>query len=172
MSRRVEIEESNEPVPISGRVLNELFKHARETLPEECCGLIIGDDAMRFRWVVACRNEATELHQKDPTSQPRGGREAFVMNPLDYADAEKEAESRAEHVTAVYHSHVGAGAYLSETDLEYAENEFFPFPEADHVVIAVEEHDRQVKGIGVFSREEVGGPWCGSNVVAIAEDDA
>jgi len=172
MSRRVQIEGGKEPVRVSGRVLNELFKHARETIPEECCGLIIGDDEQRFRWVVACRNEATERHLKDRRSQPRSGREAFVMNPLDYADAEKEAESRGERVTAVYHSHVGAGAYLSETDLEYAESEFFPFPDADHVVIAVEEHERQVKEIGVFRRSGDDGAWSGREVTAIAGDEA
>jgi proteasome lid subunit RPN8/RPN11 len=69
--------------------------------------------------VVRCRNEATPRHLKDPEIQPRDGREAFVMNEHDYASAEKFAEARGERVTAVYHSHVGAGAYLSETDLDY-----------------------------------------------------
>ena len=49
-------------------------------------------------------------------------------------------------MTAVYHSHVDVGAYLSELDLEYAEHALFPFPGADQIVIAV--HERHVVGAG------------------------
>ena len=56
----------------------------------------------------------------------------------------------------VFHSHVGAGAYLSQMDLEYAEHEFFPFPDAAQIVLAV--FDRKVKAVGIFERDgETGG---------------
>jgi proteasome lid subunit RPN8/RPN11 len=174
MPRRVEIQDSIPPVRVPGQVLHELFAHARDTHPEECCGLIIGDADVRFRSVVRCRNEATPRHLKHPESQPKDGREAFVMNEQDYARAEAAAESRGERVTAVYHSHVGAGAYLSETDLAYAENALFPFPDADLVVIAVDiDGDaRQVKAVGLFRRDPAGGGFSGRRVVAAAEEGA
>jgi proteasome lid subunit RPN8/RPN11 len=50
----------------------------------------------------------------------------------------------------VYHSHVGADAYLSEMDLEYAAQPLFPFPDADQIVLQV--FDRTVRRVAVFRR--------------------
>ena len=36
------------------------------------------------------------------------------MNELDYMQAQEHAEGKGDAVTAVYHSHVGAGVYFSE----------------------------------------------------------
>jgi len=51
-------------------------------------------------------------------------------------------------VTAVYHSHVGAGAYLSDMDLEFAERERSRFPDADWIVLAV--FERSVGEVALF----------------------
>ena len=169
MSRRVEVDESLAPEPIAGPLLNELFAHARETLPEECCGLIVGDAEVRFLRLVRCRNEATHRHQANPEQYPRDGREAFFMNELDYVQAQQQAEIAGERITAIYHSHVDAGAYLSEQDLDHAESELFPFPDADHVVIAVRIQDRVVGQVGVFRRDRPMGGFAGRMLSAEAE---
>ena len=70
----------------------------------------------------------TRRHLADPLTHPRDGRAAFWMNESDYLHAQALAEAAGEEVTAVYHSHVDVGAYLSELDLEYAEHALFPFP--------------------------------------------
>ena len=74
---------------------------------------------------------------------------------------EKELRDTAERVSAVYHSHVGAGAYLSEMDLEYAEHAFFPFPDAHQIVIEVYGNEDAVGRIGIFRRDGVGRPFQG-----------
>jgi len=163
VSRRVEVDEKLEPVAIPGRILNELCAHALETLPEECCGLIVGDDQRRYREIARCRNDMSQQHRQDPVTYPRSGERAFFMNPHDYMEAQERARRRGERVTAVYHSHVGAGAYLSEMDLEYAENEFFPFPDSDQFVVAVV--DAKVAGIGVFCRADSHGPFVGHPIL-------
>ena len=122
---------------ISAAVLNEIFAHAREEEPEECCGLITGDEHVRHRRVVRCRNDMTLHHRRDPDAYPRDGGEGFHMNEQDYRAAEEEARARGEKVTCVYHSHVGCGAYFSELDQEFAEQPLFPFPDADHLVVSV-----------------------------------
>ncbi len=163
MSRRVEVDENLEPIVIPGRILNELCAHALETLPEECCGLIVGDDDQRYREIARCRNDMSEQHRRDPITYPRTGEKAFFMNPHDYVEAQERARQNGARVTAVYHSHVGAGAYLSEMDLEYAENDFFPFPESDQLVVAV--LDSKVAGVGVFRRAGVDGPFQGRTLI-------
>jgi len=162
MRRRADVDETLPPVVISGRILNELFNHALETQPEECCGLIIGNRQDRYQRVVRCRNDMTQRHQRDPVQYPRSGTDAFWMNEHDYQRAQEKAESDGLGVTAVYHSHVGSAVYFSEMDLAYAESKWFPFPDAEHFVISVSEG--AVRGLGVFARDEAGGAFRGRTV--------
>ncbi len=152
------------PVPIAAALLNEICAHALEADPEECCGLVTGDGERRFLRVHRCRNEMTALHRREPGLWPRDGREAFHMNELDYLKVQDEATARGEHVTAVYHSHVGPGAYFSETDQEFAADPAFPFPDADHIVVAV--FGGSVLGHGAFSQVPGGGSFVGRRLVA------
>jgi proteasome lid subunit RPN8/RPN11 len=146
--KRVDVDEALSSVEIPRRILNDLYTHAIESLPEECCGLIVGMDADRHQRLVRCRNEMTMHHRQNPVEYPRDGSEAFYMNSLDYMMVHEEAEARGARVTAVYHSHVGVGAYLSEMDLAYAASASFPFPDADHIVVAV--FDRKVDSVAFF----------------------
>ena len=73
------------------------------------------------------------------------------MSEVDQLTVQEEAEAAGERVTAIYHSHVAADAYLSELDLEVAESAHFPFPDADHIVIAV--FEGRVGKLGVFRRD-------------------
>lgn len=161
--QRIEVSGELAPAPIDGRVLNELCAHARETWPEECCGLVTGRRAGCYEVAHRCRNEMTRLHRADPATYPRDGTRAFYMNELDYLRVSSEAAERGALVTAVYHSHVGAGAYFSELDQEFARQPLFPFPDADHIVLAV--FDRRVSELGLFRRDPRGG-FHGRSVVA------
>jgi proteasome lid subunit RPN8/RPN11 len=139
---------------VPAAALNEVFAHAREAEPEECCGLISGDDANPYRNVIRCRNDMTLQHQRDPASYPRDGRQGFYMNEQDYLRAEDDAEARGERITCVYHSHVEAGAYFSEMDQDFAAQPLFPFPDADHLVVAVV--GGKVVDQAIFRREAAG----------------
>ncbi|MCG8592312.1 MAG: Mov34/MPN/PAD-1 family protein [Proteobacteria bacterium] len=164
MKRRIEVSSDAEGVRIARRVLNELCAHALETQPEECCGLVTGNALHRFRSVHRCRNEMTLRHQSDPMTYPRDGRAAFYMSEIDYLKAQSEAETRGEWVTAVYHSHVDAGAYFSTMDRAYAEHALFPFPDAAHIVLAIWDH--KVAALGFFERDAATGAFTGRPVEA------
>jgi proteasome lid subunit RPN8/RPN11 len=163
--RRIELSTEAEPLAIPGRVLNEMCAHALEAQPEECCGLVTGSGSDRFRTVYRCRNDMTMRHRTDPAQFPRDGREAFYMSETDLMRALADAESRGEEVTAVYHSHVGADAYLSEMDQAFLAQELFPFPNAAQVVIGVWE--RQISRVGVFERENIADEFRGRAVEAL-----
>lgn len=143
-------------VAIPRRLLNELFAHALESQPEECCGLLTGSTPGRFERAHRCRNDMTRLHTEDPETWPRDGRSAFHMAEGDYLRVAREAEARGRRVTGVYHSHVGTGAYFSELDQQYALQQLFPFPDAEHVVVAVLEG--KVREVAVFRRRTGGAP--------------
>jgi len=162
--RRIDVDEALPSVGIPRRILNDLYAHAIETLPEECCGLIVGTDEDRYQRLVRCRNEMTMRHRQDPVEYPIDGSEAFYMNSLDYMMVQDEAEARGARVTAVYHSHVGVGAYLSEMDLDYAASASFPFPDADHIVVAV--LDRKVDSVAFFRKDGEEQPFLGRTVVS------
>lgn len=148
MAARVLIDESLPRVEVPRRVLHEICQHAIEAEPEECCGLVIGDRRGRYQEVARCRNDMTQHHRNDPRSFPRDGRRAYWMNELDYQRVDSAARARGLAVTAVYHSHVGADAYLSELDMRYAAHAAFPFPESDHFVVSIIEH--RIDRIGAF----------------------
>lgn len=150
MRRRVDLDLTLAPVPVPARLVQELCQHALEAEPEECCGLVVGSALERHLRSVRCRNIMTSLHEDDPRENPRDARSAFYMDPRDYERAAKEAEEAGLRITAVYHSHVGAGPYLSAMDLEYAEHPAFPFPDADQIVVSV--FDRVVRDVGLFRR--------------------
>ncbi len=154
MGRRVDVDETLPPVRVAAElptdVWHELCQHAIECLPEECCGLVVGDDRQRYQRSVKCKNDMTRLHAQDPQTYPRDGRNAFYMNEVEYLRVRDEAEAAGQRVTAIYHSHVGYGAYLSEMDLDYAEHVLFPFPDADQIVLSV--FDRKVGPSGLFRR--------------------
>jgi len=149
--QRIEVDAGEPRVSLPSEVLHEVCAHALEAQPEECCGLVLGTSERPFARVVRCRNEMTAKHRAEPEVFPRDGHSAYYMNELDYLQAQRQAEEQGELVSAIYHSHVGAGPYLSEMDQEYAEHPLFPFPEAAQIVLAV--WDRKVAGGGIFVRD-------------------
>ena len=81
---------------IPAALLAEIYAHARETFPTECCGYIAGDR------VVRCTNV-----DASPTSFAIGDREL-----LDFARSfDGPAPARI-----LYHSHTNGRAYISATD--------------------------------------------------------
>jgi len=162
VSRRVDVDQTAEAVAMSPEVLHELYAHALDAQPEECCGLVLGSDARRFGKVVRCRNEMNLRHTEDPQRYPRDNRSGFWMSEADAQRALEGADANGLRVTAIYHSHVDVDAYLSELDLEYAEPG--PYPDAAQLVIAVSEGG--VKRVAIFERESVGQPFRGHPVAS------
>jgi proteasome lid subunit RPN8/RPN11 len=116
--------------------IEEMFQHAIETYPDECCGIITGNSTKQT--VHPCQNIQNRLHSEDPERHPRDARTAYA---IDRKEAEKiyaEAKKNKEDILAFYHSHTDLDAYFSDTDKEvqivFGEPEF---PEAVHIVISV-----------------------------------
>ena len=106
-----------------------------EEYPFESCGVILSRGGERK--LLRCRNAQNELHARDPQRHPRDARTAYYIDPKDLlriGDLERQGFA----VAVIYHSHVDAGAYFSETDRRQALIGGEPaYPGAVYVVTSV-----------------------------------
>ena len=102
---------------VSPTELATIQRQAVEEYPEESCGvLLVRADERRL---LRCRNVQNELHARDPERNPRTARTAYHIDPQDLLRIGR-LESEGFGVAVIYHSHVDAGAYFSETDRRQA----------------------------------------------------
>jgi proteasome lid subunit RPN8/RPN11 len=101
-------------------MIDEMVAHAREDLPNECCGLIGGADG-EARTLYRARNAFASpfSYRVDPADQ--------------YRIIEKEMRERGEELVAIYHSHTKSPAYPSQTDL----NEAVSWPEQVYLIVSL-----------------------------------
>jgi [CysO sulfur-carrier protein]-S-L-cysteine hydrolase len=108
---------------------------AVEEYPFESCGVILAREGERR--LLRCRNAQNELHARDPVRYPRDARTAYYIDPKDLLRI-GALERQGFGVAVIYHSHVDAGAYFSETDRRQAVVGGEPaYPGAVYVVTSV-----------------------------------
>jgi adenylyltransferase/sulfurtransferase len=115
----------------------ELFAHARESYPEECCGLIVGAGSPAQWRAVRCSN--VQSARKARGESELDARDAFWMDEGELLSALRAVEATGESVQAIYHSHVDAAAYLSHIDVRNATGPSGRpiWPGLVHVVVSV-----------------------------------
>jgi proteasome lid subunit RPN8/RPN11 len=87
-------------------VVDEVAAHARETLPAECCGVLLGTDN-----VVVEAVRAGNLSE-DPNR--------YRLDPKDHVAARRAARERGLQVVGFYHSHPHSEPEPSVADLSEA----------------------------------------------------
>ena len=111
---------------LKSEVAAEIVRHARETAPEECCGLLLGRDGDIVE-AVRARNIAD-----DPATR-------FLVDPKDHFDGRRAARARGLEVVGFYHSHPRSPAEPSERDL--AE---FNYPDHLYVIVSLRAEPAEV----------------------------
>ncbi len=111
-------EPEHSPAVFQRSLLAEVFAHARECYPEECCGLMLGLPGAEPRQVLRCTNVQNVRLAKGESKLDAS--QGFWIDEQELEQALRAAEERGEELRVVYHSHVDTGAYLSHTDLEAA----------------------------------------------------
>ncbi len=99
--------------------------HARETYPEECCGILLGSAAAErkvVRSTIAIRN----------AEEGASRRRRYTISARDMLEAEKEARRVGTEVIGFYHSHPDVPAVPSATDLREA-----TWPALSYVILCV-----------------------------------
>jgi proteasome lid subunit RPN8/RPN11 len=108
-----------------------MIAHAREDLPNECCGMVGGRDGVATS-VYRARNQfASPLR--------------FGVDSEDlFRITQREMPARGEDLVAIYHSHTKSAAYPSQTDLNEAQHSW---PDAIWVIVSLQdEASPDVKG--------------------------
>ena len=127
-----------------------ICQHARETFPEECCGVIIS--GARKEEVRRITNMQNALHQKDPLTYPRDAATAYFMNTKELFALLQEADRGHLTLKAFYHSHPDHGAYFSAEDKARAMFDDEPaYPDSVHLVVSV--YKREVREAKAFAWE-------------------
>ena len=110
---------------IQAQDLEKVERHAVASLPDECCGLLLGrvvdEETVRVGWVEPCVNQAPDQ------------RRCFTIGPDALMTAYRWARDRGEKVVGTYHSHPEGAAVPSELDRQSA------WPEASYLIVAVGE---------------------------------
>jgi proteasome lid subunit RPN8/RPN11 len=114
---------------IAQSLIDEMIAHAREDLPNECCGMVGGVDGAAGT-VVRVENAAASPLR-------------FEMDPQGQYDALKQIEDGGQELLAIYHSHTKSAAYPSQTDVNQAVN----WPDAVYLIVSLEDENApDVKG--------------------------
>jgi proteasome lid subunit RPN8/RPN11 len=120
---------------IAPAILEDIYRHARATFPDECCGYIVGvgEDAR----LVACENRQNELHEIDPKSHPRTAKDGYEIAGRELLDLVRSFDTDSP-ATIIYHSHPLVGAYFSAEDTRAALAAGYP---VDYLVVDVQESE-------------------------------
>lgn len=108
------------PKALLDRVFEEAVRCYQKD--EESCGVLRGpeSDAALVDEIVVMENRAAKLHAMDPETYPRTARMYFDIDPLKFERLVSAGEKDGRPVKILYHSHLDAGAYFSETDAQAA----------------------------------------------------
>ena len=117
--------------------VDAMIAHARETAPEECCGLIGGISETRAVTLYRLRNV---------TPHPES---AYEAAPEDLFTAQRQMRERGEDLLAIYHSHPRASEPSpSETDVRLAY-----YPTAKYLIIGLAGSEAVIKAFSISERE-------------------
>ncbi|HEV7400707.1 MAG TPA: M67 family metallopeptidase [Solirubrobacterales bacterium] len=110
-------------------LIDEMVAHAREDLPNECCGMVGGVEGEASVVIPVVNSAASPLR--------------FEMDPQGQYNALKAIEDDGKEMLAIYHSHTKSAAYPSQTDVNQAVN----WPDAIYLIVSLRDEDApEVKG--------------------------
>lgn len=107
------------------RYIDEMIAHAREDVPDECCGVLLGNAAgvAQFR---RCTNAEHSPYR-------------YSVAPKELLEIDREARQHDWEVLVIYHSHTHTEAYPSPTDVRLA-----GYPEAVYMLVSLQKPDEPV----------------------------
>lgn len=108
---------------ITDAQLKQIYAHAKETYPHECCGFLLGqfEDGGFVRRV------------RTATNQNRDRTDRFDISGEEFAQVQFAADEAGLEIIGIYHSHPDWPAIPSQTDMESA------WEEVNYLIVSVHE---------------------------------
>ncbi len=104
---------------------DQIIAHAREDTPNECCGIIAGNDGSATKLYRALNAEASPYR--------------YNVDSKDLFRIYRDIDGNGWDVLAIYHSHTHTEAYPWPTDVRLA-----AWPEAYYVIVSLEDEANPV----------------------------
>jgi proteasome lid subunit RPN8/RPN11 len=116
-------------------MIDQMVQHARDDLPNECCGIISGRAGNAEKLYRTRNAEASPFR--------------YSIDPRDLFQIEQENDESGRDVLVIYHSHVASDAYPSPTDVRLSQ---WPgkdgpvdiYPGAYYVLVSLKDRDNPV----------------------------
>ncbi len=110
-------------IKIDKQSVDAMIAHARDDLPNECCGILAGQDGQVLKLYRMSNVEASPFR--------------FSMDPLEIARVDTEAGDNDWELLAIYHSHTRSEAYPSDTDVRIAAGTSQLWPDVRYVLVSL-----------------------------------
>ena len=119
---------------------NEMIAHSQEDDPNECCGILSGDD-----------ETIKKLYRiTNSTHSPF----RYPMHPQDFLNAMQDGDNNGWDMLAFYHSHTHSPAYPSQTDVRMALESWML--DVYYVLVSLENKDEpQIRAFHIDEEGEV-----------------
>ena len=93
---------------ISRALVDEIIEHARQDLPNECCGIVSTNDGAAVQVYRAKNSFESPLR--------------FEIDSRDLIRIYTDVENAGNELGSMYHSHTKSSAYPSQTDVNFAQD--------------------------------------------------
>jgi proteasome lid subunit RPN8/RPN11 len=100
--------------------IDEIIAHAQADAPNECCGIIAGQDGRAVKLFRAKNSEASPYR--------------YNVEPKDLFRIYRECDENGWGFLGIYHSHTASEAYPSPTDVRLAF-----WPEAYYILVSLQD---------------------------------
>jgi proteasome lid subunit RPN8/RPN11 len=111
--------------------LDELIEHARDDLPNECCGIVATSDGEAVRVFRATNAEASPVR--------------YSLDPREQYRITMEIEDHGWELGAIYHSHTRSEPFPSQTDVNLAF-----YPDAVYLIVSLRRPDEpEIRGFRI-----------------------
>ena len=108
---------------VERQFIDEMVAHAREDLPNECCGILAGRDGRVLKLYRMTNLAASPFR--------------FDMDPGEIVKVDAEAGDNDWELLAIYHSHTRSEAYPSDTDVRIAGGTAQLWPDVRYVLVSL-----------------------------------
>ena len=123
---------------IPNEVLAEVYRHARDEFPNECCGWLTGP---RGGDAATGARRATNAYKPEshPTAPDRTAETAYVIDGEDLLALNRDLDESDNPPLVIYHSHPNGRAYFSPTDRKVATDPWDGLPAypVKHLVVGI-----------------------------------